>query len=150
MLRRLLLAAVAGAGLMYLFDPNRGRKRRHMLRDRTRSAWHHGSTRLRHLSRALGANVYGYSQRATHLRPAPGPEANDATLVQRVQSEIYRDPHVPKGHININSEYSVVVVRGQVESPDQIKRIVRLIRRVPGVRDVVNLMHTPGTPAPRR
>lgn len=39
--------------------------------------------------------------------PTP-PEYDDATLAQKVMSELFRDPHVPKGAINVNPENGVV------------------------------------------
>lgn len=73
---------------------------------------------------------------------------DDNTLAQKVKSEIFRDDSLPKGDINVNSEFGVVFLRGQVESDDQISKLETAAREVDGVKDVRNLLHTAGTPTP--
>ena len=63
---------------------------------------------------------------------------------------MFRDPTIPKGRINVNAENGVIELRGQLDSADQIERIAARVRQVPGVLDVANLMHLPGTPAPNK
>jgi len=55
---------------------------------------------------------------------------------------------VPKGQINVNAENGVVVLRGQVEESELIRDLEAKTRKVQGVREVENLLHTPGTPVP--
>ena len=74
---------------------------------------------------------------------------DDATLVDKVESAIFRDPAVPKGRININAERGRVVLRGEVDQSEQISALDAAARQVPGVKDVENLLHLPGTPAPQ-
>jgi osmotically-inducible protein OsmY len=81
---------------------------------------------------------------------APSPrEYDDATLAQKVMTELFRDPHVPKGAINVNAEKGVVLLRGQIEEPAMIVEIVARTRRIRGVAEVENLMHLPGDSVPR-
>src|SRR5215831_16770329 len=112
------LAGAIGAALAYFFDPDNGRKRRKELIERTGKAF----------------------------RQAPKPD--DVTLARKVESEIFRDADVPKGKINVNVEDGVVYLRGELEQPDLIKDLESQARRVQGVRDVENLLHTPGQEAP--
>src|ERR671932_1301669 len=70
------------------------------------------------------------------LRTQPSLEVDDVTLARKVETEIFRDEHVPKGQINVNAEYGKVVLRGEVESDDMIRDLVERTRRVDGVRDV--------------
>jgi osmotically-inducible protein OsmY len=70
------------------------------------------------------------------------------TLAHRVESELFRRVEVPKGQIDINAEDGAVFLRGVVERAEDIARIEEAARRIPGVRDVENLLHMPGTPAP--
>jgi osmotically-inducible protein OsmY len=74
---------------------------------------------------------------------------DDATLAQKVMTELFRDPHVPKGAINVNAENGVVLLRGEIEEPAMIVEIVARTRRIRGVADVENLMHLPGDSVPR-
>ena len=143
----LALGALVGAALAYLFDPQGGRRRRAVLRDRTAAVVRRSGRRTVGAGRAVAAEAYGVSQKVQHLREEPK-DYDDATLAQKVQSEIFRDPDVPKGQINVNAEDGVVVLRGEVERPELMEELVARTRKVQGVRDVQNLLHLPGTPAP--
>jgi hypothetical protein len=83
------------------------------------------------------------------IRAASPREYDDATLAQKVMTELFRDPHVPKGAINVNAENGVVLLRGQIEEPEMIVKIVARTRRIRGVAEVENLMHLPGDSVPR-
>jgi hypothetical protein len=144
---RILLAGAAGAALSYFLDPDQGRRRRNMARDRVAATFRRGFRRLARAGRAAAAEAYGLTQKATHLTPEDPFPPNDATLAHKVESEVFRDPDIPKGQININAEGGVIVLRGELERPEQINAVEAAVRRVPGVRDVENLLHLPGTPA---
>ena len=75
---------------------------------------------------------------------------DDQTLVDRVESEIFRNRKEAKGKVNINAEEGVVVLRGELESQDLIEDLVNAVREVDGVRNVENLLHTPGKEAPSK
>ena len=145
---RFLLSAALGAALAYFLDPDRGRRRRAIARDRFAKALRQGSRRLEREARYAASYAEGISQRAAHLNEPDEPAPNEPTLVQRVESELFRDPDIPKGHININAESGVVVLRGQLDNADQIRKIEESVRNIPGVDSVENLLHLPDTPAP--
>jgi osmotically-inducible protein OsmY len=73
---------------------------------------------------------------------------DDATLKDKVESELFRDEHEVKGAINVNAQEGIVQLRGQLPSQDLIDALVDRTRKIQGVRDVENLLHTPGTEAP--
>jgi osmotically-inducible protein OsmY len=73
---------------------------------------------------------------------------DDATLKDKVESELFRDEHEVKGAININAQEGIVQLRGEVPSQDLIDALVDRTSKIRGVRDVENLLHTPGTEAP--
>ena len=146
----LLAAAATGMGVMYLFDPDRGRRRRITARDRLSATVRRGGRRLRRLRRHTGAELYGFKQKAAHMRPRDPSTPDDVTLARRVESEVFRDPHVPKGRINLSAEKGVVVLRGELDRPEQITALERATRRVHGVRQVENLLHLTGSPAPNK
>ena len=149
------LALIAGSGLcgaclMYLLDPERGRRRRNMARDRLMA-------RLRRTGRAAvagwrgaAAEAYGASQRMIHLVPRETDVPDDETLRQRVESQLFRDRHIPKGDLNITTEHGTVILRGELDSPAEIVKLEKRVARVPGVRGVHNLLHPHGTPAPNK
>jgi len=83
------------------------------------------------------------------LAPAAGGDGpNDETLKSKVESEIFRDAEAPKGQVNVNAQFGVVQLRGEVESQELIDDLVARARSVQGVVRVENLLHVPGTPAP--
>ena len=143
----LAFGALLGAAIAYLFDPQSGRRRRALLRDKSAAYMRKSGRETARAGRAVAAEAYGVSQKAQHLKQEPK-EYDDATLAQKVQSEIFRDADVPKGQINVNAEDGIVVLRGEVERPELRETLVERTRKVQGVRDVQNLMHLPGTPAP--
>ena len=145
-----LLACAAGAALTYMLDPDRGRRRRAMARHRLMGTARRSRRRAARLGRSAGAEAYSVTQKVTHLRPEDKGPVDDVTLTRMVESELFRDPDVPKGQININAQEGVVVLRGEVERPEQIKNLETKVRKVHGVRDVQNLLHTAGTPPPNK
>lgn len=139
-----------GAGLMFLLDPNQGRRRRALTRDRTAGTMRHGARRFQRLGRRTGADAYGVWRKLLFAwRPAE-PAPNPQTLTDRVLSEVYRDQEIPHGRLNVNVEEDVVVLRGQLDDPNDIRHVENRIRKVPGVQDVRSYIHLPNTPAPNK
>jgi osmotically-inducible protein OsmY len=147
-MRSFALFAAVGAAIAYLFDPQSGRRRRAYLRDRSAGLARRSVRRLGRAGRHAQAEAYGLSQKAQHLREEPKPRPDDATLAQKVETAIFRDPNVPKGQINVNAEKGTVVLRGEVGTPELIRDLEERTRRVQGVDDVENLLHLPGAKAP--
>ncbi len=122
----LALGAVAAGAAIALFATEAGTRRR----------------------RQLAARANGLWQQLTHLREQPKPQPNDATLAAKVQSEVLGDAALPAGHVNVNAENGIVILRGQVESEQLIDELVSRVRKVHGVQGVESLLHLPGAEAP--
>ncbi len=73
---------------------------------------------------------------------------DDATLKDKVESELFRDEHEVKGSISVNAQEGVVQLRGELPSQDLIDALVARTRQIHGVKDVESLLHLPGTEAP--
>ena len=138
------LFAAVGAGLAYFFDPQAGRRRRKTTLDRTAGFFRHGGRRAERAGRTVASEAYGLKQKATHRREEAKPEPDDTTLARKVESEIFRDPDLPKGQINVNAESGVVYLRGEVARPELIADLEHAARKVQGVREVENFLHLPG------
>jgi hypothetical protein len=145
-----LCCSVSGALLTIFMDPRQGRRRRTMVRDRSMA-------RMRRLGRALSsrwrgaaADAYGVSHRIVHLVPRETEVADDETLRQRVESQLFRDRHIPKGCLNISAEHGTIILRGELDSIEDITRLEDRVRHVQGVRGIQNLVHPHGTPAPNK
>jgi osmotically-inducible protein OsmY len=139
---------MGGAALAYFLDPQSGRRRRHQTRDQLLSLARQGTKRARKLVHHASADAAGTARRAAHaLRRPEDVELDDATLVDKVESIVFRKHDVPKGQININAENGVVFLRGQVEDPGLVETLETRVRKVRGVKDVENLLHTSEPPA---
>ena len=148
-MRKLLTMAGLGAALTYFFDPDSGKRRRAMARDRALGFFRQRGRQLGRTAGGVQAEAQGLVQKAKHARADEKlADPNDASLARKVETEIFRDPEVPKGQIDVNAEDGVVILRGEVERPELIKDLEEKTRSVQGVKGVENLLHTPGTDAP--
>jgi osmotically-inducible protein OsmY len=139
-----------GAALTYFFDPQQGRRRRAMARDRVTAFLRRRMREGERLGRSTASGAGGLAQKAKHLKEEPKPQPDDVTLTRKVETEIFRDAEIPKGQINVNAENGKVYLRGEVEKPELINDLEKRARKVQGVQDVENLLHLPGTPAPTK
>jgi hypothetical protein len=145
---RFLLGGAVGALLAYFFDPDRGRSRRAQTEDRLMGLLRRGGRRAERIGRRVGAEAYGLRQKAAHRREEDK-DLDDVTLAHKVESELFTDPAIPKGRINVNVEEGVVVLRGTA-APEEAESLTNAALRISGVRGVENLLHLPGTPAPNK
>jgi osmotically-inducible protein OsmY len=147
-MRKLIAVAGLGAGLTYFFDPENGTRRRAQARDRFLAFFRRRGRDLGGVASSVQTEAYGLVQKAKHRTEQPKPDPDDATLAQKVESEIFRDADVPKGQINVNAEDGVIVLRGEVGQPELIEELEQRTRAVKGVKEVENLLHVTGTEAP--
>jgi osmotically-inducible protein OsmY len=133
---------------MYFADPVSGAYRRTAVRDRLMASLRGVFRGISGLGRGAAAQAYSVAQHSQHMQPEHWSVPNDATLTQRVETELFRDPDIPKGCININAEAGIVVLRGELDSPELMRSIGEKVERMPGVRGVHNLLHPTGTAAP--
>jgi hypothetical protein len=146
----ILTGAIVGAAAAYLFDPERGHARRAMLGDRVGAQVRRGWRKVNQLGTRTSASAAAFPQRMVQLRSMRPRPADDLTLRDRVESEVFRNPDLPKGRINFDIESGIVTIRGQVENAYQIANVEKAVLKVPGVAGVENLLHVDGTPAPNK
>ena len=146
-MKRIAIVAATIAALTYFFDRENGKRRRHMVADRTAGFFRRKARLLDRGRRRAASAGYGAVQKAKHRTEEEKPQPNDATLKAKVESEVFRDARVPKGQVDVNAEDGVVYLRGEVESPDLVAELEAATRKVHGVREVENLLHTPGAKA---
>jgi len=150
MKRLFALGAAMGAALAYFFDPETGNRRRSMTRDRVLAFFRRTGHQAGRAGQAAKSQAYGVTQKAVHLKDRTKEEPDDATLAHKVETELFRDADVPKGDINVNAENGVVYLRGQVADEGLAEALGKSALKIQGVREVENLLHTPGTPAPTK
>jgi hypothetical protein len=146
----ILTGAIVGAAAAYLFDPERGRARRARLGDRVGAQFRRSWRTVNQLSARTSNSAAAFPQRMVQLRSMRARPADDLTLRDRVESEVFRNPDLPKGRINFDVESGVVTIRGQVDNAYQIANVEKAVLKVPGVAGVENLLHVAGTPAPNK
>jgi osmotically-inducible protein OsmY len=138
-----------GALLGYFLDRTAGRRRRHTARDRTLSRLRRGERRAAMRARRTESHAVGVARRTVNAaRRGQREPLDDVTLAHKVESELYRRARVPKGQISINAEDGFVFLRGVMDRQEDIARVGAATRQIDGVREVENLIHLPGTPAP--
>lgn len=144
---RMLIPAAAGAVAAILLDPAVGRSRRAQLASRSAGAARATGRTAARVGRATAAQAYGITQKVRHMREEPK-DYDDATLAQKLRSEILRGRDTPS--ITIDVTDGVATLRGEVGDPRKVRSLVRAAEKTQGVRDVVNLLHAPGNDAPNK
>jgi hypothetical protein len=131
-MRRLLFGAAIGAGLMYLFDPDRGKGRRARLSDQTAATLR----RARREAEGRAADLENRAQGLQAEMSARGERArvSDEVLVARVRSEIGRVVAHP-GSIEVQAGNGWVALSGPVLR-HEAGALLAAVRAVPGVQEV--------------
>jgi uncharacterized membrane protein len=130
-----LAGAGMGAGLMYLFDPRQGRRRRSLARDRVMHLIAAGDDALAATARDLANRARGLLAEVTTLLRTPEPVSDDV-LVERVRAELgHRVSH--RSAIEVTASEGRVTLAGPV-SASELTGLLASARRVRGVRGVLN------------
>jgi osmotically-inducible protein OsmY len=136
-------AGAVGLAAGYFLDPDSGKRRRHIARDRALALIRRGADKTRREADYVAGTVEGKVEAAKSKTAPEKPAPNDQALAERVKSEIFQPADAPKESVNINVEDGVVYLRGEVKRPDQIRKLVKEAGAVDGVKGVENLLHTP-------
>lgn len=135
------LAGIGGAIAAFLTDPQRGRARRAQLLDQGAATMRRLGRRTERVARYAGATASGAMQAVQHATGPGGTGAtDDVTLAARAETELFRDPDIPKGSINLNAERGVLVLRGEVPTEELRDRLGREAETIDGVWAVQNLL----------
>lgn len=126
------LGAGLGAGAMFLLDPNRGRARRAMIKDKTISLAHQEEKRLGKAWSHLTNNLNGVEADIKHLFETD--ETGDAKLTGRVRTKLGRVVSHPHD-VEVLAKHGHVILRGKVGS-DELPLLEAAVRNVRGVRSV--------------
>lgn len=145
----MLLALAAGYLAGYFLDPQYGRGRRIKFSAQAGGNFRKAMHRLTRMENMVTSRANGMRQRMMHRKSEFHP-ANDAALTQKVETELYRNPDIPKDKLNINTQNGVVVVRGEVPTPQVRKLIENKVHDISGVGEVQSLLHLPGEEAPNK
>jgi osmotically-inducible protein OsmY len=139
------LGAATGAAAAHFLDPDSGRKRRNQARDQAASKASHAASAVSSQAHSAAGTMKGVAHSVT---PQRHEQMDDATLADRVRSEIFRPADAPKGSVSVDVQAGVVYLRGEVADLAWIDRLGVEARKVEGIDGVKNLLHAPGTPTP--
>lgn len=133
-----------GASAMYLLDPERGRRRRAMLRDGISARACDSERFLRKSGRDFGNRARGMAAR-TRNRVFPARPVEDDVLAERVRAKMGRYVSHP-GAIEVFAAAGRVTLRGPVlaEEADGLVRAVESVRGVREVDDRLEVHDEPG------
>jgi uncharacterized membrane protein len=132
-----LAAAGLGALLMYIFDPQQGKRRAALARDKLRHAARAGADLADAGMRDLGNRARGLGARMRELARGRR-EVDDEVLVERVRSAVGRlvsHPHA----IDVACHGGRIMLSGPVLAHEE-HRLVRGVFSVRGVRAIENLL----------
>jgi hypothetical protein len=144
----LLLActSLVSAGAAYFLDPLSGHRRRIMLRDRFVRYGHDALDFMNVSRRDLKNRTMGlYGEARYHLR---GKDVLDDQLEERVRSKLGHFVSHPRA-ITVTAHEGTVTLSG-IAFSHEIRKALRAVRKIPGVRDVVSELegYPPGTNIP--
>jgi osmotically-inducible protein OsmY len=143
LIRIFLGGAVVGSVAAFLLDPVRGRSRRTQVVQRAGHLLRRLRRRTEHQVSIATHQITGLFERSRHLT-VEDRAPTDEKLRDRVQSELFREPDIPKGDLNVNVEKGTVVLRGHVDSDAMKGRLGVKARSIQGVKRVENLIHVAG------
>ena len=146
-IRTLVLGGLIGGAIAYLYDPVSGRGRRAQLRDRgvaeARKLRERADAKQRHLSNLTRGTIEGMK--------TPGvDQTDDATLTQRIRSEVFGSADVPSDRIALNVVDGVAELRGELDAQEDIDALFVRVSAVRGVRSVRNHLRVHGAVAPNK
>jgi hypothetical protein len=123
-----------GTGVMYLLDPDRGKRRRALLRDKFVSATRKTGEGIEITARDLSNRARGI---ATSIQSRfTSDETDDAVLIDRVRSKLGRIVSHP-GAIEVAAENGHVTLKGPILE-GEVDSLLTCLKRIPGVNEVAN------------
>lgn len=132
-----VVASVAlGALAMYLADPDRGRRRRALVKDKMKSVAARGGKAFDVATRDLGNRAHGWRAQARHMIGRGGKEIDDDMLVAHVRQKMGRATSHARA-IHVAAEQGVVTLSGPVLT-HEAQDVLDVAHRVAGVREVVD------------
>jgi len=123
-----------GTGVMYLLDPDRGKRRRALLRDKCASA-------TRKTGQGIETTAHDLSNRARGIASSiksrfTSDEPDDAVIINRVRSKLGRIVSHP-GAIEVTAAKGKVAVSGPILE-DEVDSMLSCVRQTQGVNEVTN------------
>jgi osmotically-inducible protein OsmY len=129
-----------GALAMFLMDPEQGRRRRAVVRDKATSVGNKAKDAAESNVRHLRNKAEGVAAQAKSRFQKD--EANDDTICERVRAAVGRVLDHPED-VQVEVNEGCVVLRGQVP-PNEVQELLKCAERVKGVSKVENQLEVSG------
>jgi BON domain-containing protein len=127
----LLLGVGLGAALMFLLDPDRGGRRRALVRDKSVKLLKRSTRTVRNRGEDIGNRLVGAAAETRgRLKDSP----TDDQLEARVRAELGHNVEHPRA-IEVVADDGFVTLSGNVLK-DEVNDVLETVRSVRGVRDV--------------
>ncbi len=123
-----------GAALMYVLDPERGKRRRAIARDKAMAGVHKAGERLSARSRDVANRARGVAAEVKSLTRAE--ETSDRVLEERVRAELGRVVTRPAS-VEVAAIAGTVLLSGAIVT-SEVDDLLSAVRGVAGVEDVEN------------
>ncbi len=132
-----------GAGLMYFLDPDRGRRRRALVRDQVDHLLHEVDHAIEVTTHDLSNRSRGLMAEAEHMFTPDN--ASDRVIVERVRSAMGRVVSHPRA-ISVTSIQGHVTLRGPILAVEvePLFHKVQSVRGVQGVNNLLEIYENPG------
>jgi len=141
-IKKSLTLAGVSAGVMYLFDPDLGGRRRSLLRDKVTHARNKIRKSTDVVFRDMEHRLYGaFCELRAKLR---GRDTSDEVVVDRVRSKLGRYRSHPSS-IEVHVRDGCVTLSGPVLGAE-VADLLRVVKSVEGVREVENLLDVHPSP----
>ncbi|HEY2932769.1 MAG TPA: BON domain-containing protein [Acidobacteriota bacterium] len=129
-----ITATGLGAGLMYIMDPDIGRRRRALARDKAVRGWHKTEDTIEMTSRDFSNRAYGMLARASSAFSPR--EVSDEVLTERIRSRMGRYVSHP-GAIQVSTNNGQVTLQGDILSKE-VEKLIAIVKGIHGVERVHN------------
>ncbi|MDB5728552.1 MAG: hypothetical protein JWQ00_1757 [Noviherbaspirillum sp.] len=139
-----LAGAAVGALAMYLEDPERGRRRRALARDKMQRLAANAGDAVNIASRDLSNRIQGLRVEATRRLFKHGGIADDQLLEERVRAKIGRAASHPHA-IKTTAHEGRVTLSGPVLASEK-EQLLQAVRGVPGVKDIEDALEVHDRP----
>lgn len=133
---RIMSAAGVGAGLMYLFDPDRGKRRRALMANKITHAGKVAGDVTGKTGRDVRNHLQGVIAEIQSLFQAA--EISDDVLQARVRSKLGRVVSHPRA-IEVKADDGLIVLTGPILTKEEVP-LLDAVRRLAGVKSIENLL----------
>lgn len=133
-------AFLIGAGTVYFFDPQLGKRRRAGARDRTLKALRDAGRTFAKKGRFAAGKAEGVYAEARAVVTDADVATDDATVEQRIRSEAFRAAGVPAKGIEVEVRDGVATLSGPVSDDKQAADLVGAVAKVAGVDSVTTML----------